>query len=231
MRYLLVLILLCTIGWSCEKSSSPEPVKNPAKAMLLFPAQNEACTTGTIISNTQSTIEFKWNKSENTDSYDLVLKNLETGTSTTHPAAAASSQLTVTLLRNTPYSWYIISKSASGGTSAQSEVWKFYNAGPASVFYAPFPADGMVPLMGASVTATGGKITLDWNGSDADNDIVSYYVYLGTTTAPALLSGNLANSILADVSVTSNTTYYWKVVTKDSKGNTSDSGMYQFRVN
>lgn len=230
MRYLLVITLLCTIGWSCKKSGSPEPVKNPAKATLLFPAQNEACTTGTIISNTESAIEFKWNQSENTDSYDLVLKNLETGTSTTHPAAA-SSQLTITLLRNTPYSWYIISKSASGGTSAQSEVWKFYNAGPASVFYAPFPADGMIPAMGASVTATGGKMTLDWNGSDADNDIVSYDVYLSTSTTPALISSNITNSILADVSVTSNTIYYWKVVTKDAKGNTSDSGIYQFKVN
>lgn len=230
MRYLLVLILLWTAALSCKKSDSAEPVKNPGKAILTFPAQNEACTSGTIISGTESSIEFKWNKSENTESYDLVLKNLETGTSSTYPAGA-NNQVTVTVARNAPYSWYIISRSGAGSTPAQSEVWKFYNAGPASVFYAPFPADGMVPSMGATVTATGGKITLDWNGSDADNDIVSYDVYLGTTTTPALLSGNLVNSVLADVSVTGNTTYYWNVVTKDSKGNTSDSGRYQFKVN
>ena len=230
MRYVLVLIPLLFIAGSCEKTNAPEPVRNPGKAVLSFPAQNEACTTGAIISNTQSSIEFKWNKSDNTDSYDLVLKNLETGTSTTYPAAAINL-LGITLTRNTPYSWYIISKSTASGTSAQSEVWKFYNSGPASIFYAPFPADGMVPVMGASVTAASGKVTLDWEGSDADNDIASYDVYLGTTTAPALLSGNLVNSVLADVSVTGNTTYYWKVVTKDSKGNTSDSGIYQFKVN
>ncbi|SDM58385.1 hypothetical protein SAMN05421813_11644 [Daejeonella rubra] len=230
MRYLSILILLCSVAWSCKKSSNTEPVKQPGKAVLLFPAQNEACTSGTIISDTQSSIEFKWNRSDNTDSYDLVLKNLETGISSTYPSAA-NNQLNINLSRNTPYSWYIISKSAANGTPAQSEVWKFYNAGPASIFYAPFPADGMVPLMGASVTATGGKITLDWNGSDADNDIISYNVYLGTTTSPTLLSGNLVNSVLNDVTVLSNTTYYWKVLTKDSKGNTSDSGNYQFQVN
>lgn len=230
MRYLSILIFLCSVFLSCKKSSDPEPVKQPGKAVLLFPAQNEACTSGTIISDTQSSIEFKWNRSDNTDSYDLVLKNLETGISSTYPTAA-NNQLNINLSRNTPYSWYIISKSASNGTPIQSEVWKFYNAGPASIFYAPYPADGMVPIMGSSVTATGGKITLDWNGSDADNDIVSYNVYFGTTANPTLLSGNLVNSILNDVTVVSNTTYYWKVLTKDSKGNTSDSGNYQFRVN
>lgn len=230
MRNLIVLILLCTISWSCEKSSNPEPVKNPAKAVLTFPAQNEACTTGTIISATQSSVEFKWNKSENTDSYELVLKNLESGTITNHPAGA-NNQLTVTLNRNTPYSWYIISKLSSSTTPAQSDTWKFYNAGPASVFYAPFPADALTPAMGANVTATGGKITLSWTGSDADNDITSYDVYLGTTNAPSILSANLNASPLANVTVAANTTYYWKVITKDAKGNTSDSGIYQFKVN
>ena len=230
MRYLLVLILLCTISWSCKKSSSPEPVKNPAKSVLSFPAQNEACTTGTIISNTQSSIEFKWNKSENTDSYELVLKNLESGTITNHPAGA-NNQLTITLTRNTPYSWYIISKLAASTSPAQSETWKFYNAGPATSSYAPFPADALTPVMGANVTATGGKVTLSWTGSDADNDIASYDVYLGTTNTPAVLSANVKASPLADVAVNANTTYYWKVITKDAKGNTSDSGVYQFKVN
>lgn len=85
--------------------------------------------------------------------------------------------------------------------------------------------------MGASVTATRGKITLDWNGSDPDKDIVSYDVHLDTTTGVVLLSGNLVNSTLADVTVNGYTTYNWKGVTKDSKGNTSDSGIYQFNVN
>jgi hypothetical protein len=36
---------------------------------------------------------------------------------------------------------------------------------------------------------------------------------------------------LSDVSVSSSTTYYWKVITRDSKGNTSESEVGQFRVN
>jgi hypothetical protein len=85
--------------------------------------------------------------------------------------------------------------------------------------------------MGQSVTATSGKITLDWNGSDADNDISIYDIYLSTSSVPALLKAGEKESILTDVSVSSNTTYYWKVISKDSKGNTSDSGIYQFKIN
>jgi hypothetical protein len=31
--------------------------------------------------------------------------------------------------------------------------------------------------------------------------------------------------------VVANTTYYWKVITRDTKGNTSDSGVFEFKTN
>lgn len=230
---LTILVVLFVSGiiliTSCSKGGDPEPEKKPGKAILSFPAQNEACTLGTIISAAQSSIVFKWATSENTDSYELVLKNLETGISTTH--ASGSSELQVPVARNTPYSWYILSKSSGSTSSSQSDVWKFYNSGPAIQSHAPFPAEMVSPAIAGSVNATNGKIALDWNGTDVDNDIASYDVYLGTTANPALLSGNVAASSLNAVSVTANTIYYWKIVTKDSKGNTSNSGVYQFKVN
>jgi hypothetical protein len=36
---------------------------------------------------------------------------------------------------------------------------------------------------------------------------------------------------LNNVSVTSKNTYYWKIVTKDSQGNSSDSDIFVFKVN
>jgi hypothetical protein len=97
--------------------------------------------------------------------------------------------------------------------------------------HAPFPAEILSPAIGVNVNSINGKITIDWNGADVENDISSYDVYLGTTATPVLLSSNVTASILNDVNVTANTTYYWKIITKDSKGNTSDSGVYQFKVN
>jgi len=220
---ILPVILLCNCG---KKASDPIP---PFAANLVSPVQNEVCTQGVVISSTQSTVTLKWNSSLSTDSYEIDVKNLLTGVITTLNTTA-DTQIDVTLLRNTPYSWYVVSKSNETPATAQSNIWKFYNSGPATVSYAPFPADIVSPTLAQSVTATSGTVTLTWAGSDVDNDIVSYAVYFGTTNTPALLNGNVTTMSLTNVAVTSGTTYYWRVVTTDSKGNTSDSGIFWFKV-
>lgn len=230
MKYTLLLAVLILAAGCKKNSSEPETPKNPVKAILLAPVQNEACTTGTIISPTQSTVQLKWSKADNTDTYEVTVKNLETGIVAAHQAGA-NTQIDLTLTRNTPYSWNVTSKSGASTTTAVSDTWKFYNAGPSSVFYTPFPADALVPAMGANVTAVAGKVNLSWTGSDADNDIASYDVYFGTTMTPPLLQASVVNAALTGATVTANTTYYWKIITKDSRGNTSDSGLYQFKVN
>jgi hypothetical protein len=158
----------------------------------------------------------------------VVVKNLENGSTTTLPADA-KAELIVTLLRNRPYSWRVISKSSESSATASSDTWKFYNSGPAETSHPPFSADALVPLLGANVTAVGGKVTLSWTGSDVDNDISSYDVFFGTTATPPLLQNITATTL--EVTVTTNTVYYWRLVTKDAKGNTSQTGIFQFRVN
>ena len=232
-RAILIIVLISSI-LGCKKGkgptpATPEPVPAPAKAMLVAPAQNEACLSGTSISTTQSAVTFTWNSAANAESYDVVIKNLLTNTSSTHSAIQATVQ--VNLLKNTPYSWHVVAKSSKTAITTASDSWKFYNSGTAEVSYAPFPAEAVNPAGGQAVTAANGKILLDWTTSDVDNDIVSYAVYLGTTSTPTLLNANVATSELADVPVASNTTYYWKIITKDSSGNTSDSGVFSFRVN
>lgn len=225
--WLLLLIALVSCG---KKNSNPAPtIPAPEKATLVFPALNAACTAGTIISSTQSTIIFNWNASANTNSYDLTIKNLLTGVSNTQNAS--TNQLSVTLLRNTPYSWYVVSKSNATTSTNQSDVWKFYNSGPGTVSYPPFPATISAPGF-AEILGSGNRvINLVWVGTDVDKDIVSYDVFFGTSNTPALLKSNIADQYLNNVSVSSQTTYYWKVITKDSQGNTSDSGLYQFSIN
>lgn len=228
--FIILLIALC----SCGKKESPDatPVLTqtaPDKAVLTAPASNSTCTIGRVISATQSGILFSWNASTNTDSYDLVIKNLLIGVATTQTVAA--TQLEVTLLRNTPYSWYVVSKSAKTTQTAQSGVFKFYNQGNSTTYYAPFPADLNLPTMGQSLNATAGKITLTWTGASVDNDIVGYDVYVGTGSSTlSLTKQNLVASSF-DIAVTSGTSYYWKVITKDAQGNMSTSDVYQFNVN
>ena len=224
---LVTLITVTTLIAGCGKKNDPASAPDPGKAALTLPAQNAACATGTVISSTQSTIIFTWNSSANTDSYELDIKNLLTGTTTTQ--TSATNQLSVNLNRDTPYSWYVVSKSSTSTTATKSDVWKFYNAGVGTVSHPPFPADNLSPTFGQSVTA--GTVNLTWTGSDPDNDIAGYDVYFGTTPSPAISKSNITDKFVNGVTVTSGIVYYWKVITKDAAGNTSDSGTFQFKVN
>jgi len=230
---LIVSVILILTGCGGKKNNpvpTPPPDINPTQATLSAPAQNSVCTSGTILSATQSSIAFSWNASTNTNSYNLVVENLLTSDSTVQNTT--QTQLTITLLRNTPYSWYIVSKSSKTSATAQSATWKFYNSGPGVVTYAPFPADITSPTFGQIVTPTAGTVDLTWVGSVVAPDVIANYdVYFGTTSTPAILASAITNNFLNNVTVAANTTYYWHVVTRDVSGNTSDSGLYQFSVN
>ncbi len=224
----IILILLVLLAWKKGKKSEPAP--NPSNVVLISPASNSACTVGTVVSATESTVILTWNSSANTETYDVHIKNLITGAISIKPSS--STQLSVNLIQNTPYLWYVVSKSGQTTSTGESEAWKFYNAGVAASFYAPFPAELTLPANFQSVNATTGKTTLQWKGSDTDNDISGYDVYLGSNaTNMVKIKDNIAESVVNDVPVSSGNTYYWKVLTKDSKGNTSTSEIYSFKVN
>lgn len=219
---------------ACGKKDSQQPIPTapapqaPAAAVLLFPVQNEECTAGIVVSNTQSTINFSWKSAEYAESYELHVKNLENGISIFQSTMLTS--LNLTLSRNTPYSWYVVSKNIKSATDANSATWKFYNSGPGKTTYAPFPAEIVSPEMGQRFNAAD-KVTLHWIGSDVDEDILNYDVYLGTSQNPSLLKEKVLESVLNEVNVNPNTTYYWKIITRDKEGNSSDSGVFQFSVN
>lgn len=230
MKQLSILLILVVLLFACGEGEETETlILSPGKSVLLLPASNTTCNQGAIISATESTVALSWNSSANTETYEVSIKNLITGVTIMKPST--TTQLSVNLNQNTPYSWYVISKSSKTTVTGKSEVWKFYNAGTATSSYAPFPAELTLPTDGQTVNAVAGKTVLDWNGSDVDGDIVGYDVYLGTTvTNMAVIKTNLTESIANDVEVTSATTYYWKVVSKDSKGNSSTSEVYWFKT-
>ncbi|MCK5401119.1 MAG: hypothetical protein KAJ28_05745 [Flavobacteriaceae bacterium] len=219
-------IIGCSGGGVNDDPPPPE-VDPPSASALEFPLQNSECTEGTNFTTTQSTITFNWGNSNNTDSYQLVLKNLETGEISNHNSSV--SQVDITVLRGTPYSWYVISKSNSTTQTAQSTIWKFYNAGVAVTSYAPFPAELIAPTMGTSLNTITSTI-LEWSGSDVDNDIAEYEVLFGIDNPPAN-SGGTSSSSSMTVTVAAGNTYYWRVITKDDQNNTSNSEIFQFKVN
>ena len=105
--------------------------------------------------------------------------------------------------------------------------------GPAEINYAPFPPELTSPNSGSTVTPVNDLVVLQWNCSDADNDLSSYEVYIDQENATTLLQTieHESTTTALDVAVDRNVVYYWKVIATDAEGNKSDSGVYSFRTN
>ncbi|MBT8296848.1 MAG: hypothetical protein KJO52_00810 [Maribacter sp.] len=221
---LLVLFGVLLIG--CKKKSSP---KSPEIAVLVFPNKNSECTTGRDINPSTSEVEFQWMASNHTESYELRVTNLNTNITQIVSTAAISAKLPIA--KGEPFSWFVRSLNTLVTETAISETWRFYNAGFQTT-YAPFPAEVIFPKNGASVFKDiNNEVSLEWEGADVENDIEGYELYLSPTTPPEILIASpSSNENSAKVSVTSDTTYYWKIITKDSEGNSSDSGIFTFKV-
>lgn len=216
--------LLCMLtAYGCSKDHNGPA---PGSVILISPEENTLCTNGMLQTDSTTSLIFTWENSLNTSSYELHYKNLISRDSTSMPVK--TNQAVAILQRGQPYSWYVISKSSQTPVTTKSVIWKFYIAGPGAVTYAPYPAELTAPVFGAKVAA--GNVDLTWTGSDIDNDITGYDVYFGTTLNPPLLQSNIGNMYLNGLAITANTTYYWKIVTHDSKGNTSLSDLFQFSV-
>lgn len=217
--------------FGCSGSDNPSPNPNPAvdppeAAVLVFPNQNSECNEGTNFTDSESDVTFNWSDAANATNYELFLKNLNTQTTTSYNSTA--SEITITILRGNPYSWYIVSKN-TGTQTKQSTTWKFYNAGKTITSYAPFPAELVSPNMGTSFSNSTTNVDLKWNGADVDNDITNYEIIFGTVNPPVTSQGVITSTNM-NVSVNSGNTYYWRVITSDNQGNNSESEIFQFKV-
>ena len=219
--FFIFLLLLIACG-----KDDPNP---PEAATLLFPEQNSECTTGEEVTATTSRVEFHWEFSAHTDSYELEVRNLISNT--TQIASTFNNATAVTLQKGTPYSWKVTSKNDELSETASSATWLFYNAGSQST-YPPFPAQIISPTSGATIKLNGtGEAILSWAGSDVDNDIDTFEVLLDTVSPPVAIRNNLGFSATElSISLDPATVYFWRIITTDREGNTSDSGIYSFRT-
>lgn len=228
MRYRLFFLAFLILLFGCGGGDDGPP-PSPEGALLVFPEQDSECTTGVSVSETLSQVTFEWQPANNTDRYTLTIINLTTNTpqaiSTTNTSASLSIE------KGAPFSWSVLSSNSASDDTATSESWLFYNAG-AQTTYAPFPAQIQAPMAGSTVQADSeGEVELSWIGADVEDDIVSFEVYFSEANPPeTLLTGTVPGTTQAATNVVPGTTYFWRVVTTDSEGNASDSGVFDFRV-
>ena len=222
------LFLLMSCGGGDDSGSTPIPVviSDPKASTLVFPANNTECNEGVVINDNSSRVTFRWNASEDTDSYEVNIRNLNTNATFKVPSTTAQAEITIE--RGVPYEWFVISKANGTQVTASSSKFKFYNQGPGIDNYAPFPAEAVAPMRGATIANTT-TVSLEWKGSDIDDDIVEFEVLFGTNTKPSAPIGTTAAETL-DAAVVSGIVYYWKVITTDSQGNSSSSEIFEFKV-
>ncbi|MCO5725931.1 hypothetical protein [Robiginitalea marina] len=213
-------------GGNPEPEPQPLPEPRPTAATLVFPENDSECTEGAIVNDNQSRVTFQWNASQDTDSYQVNLRNLNTGS--TALATSNTNAVDITLLRGVPYEWFVVSRANGTTETASSAVWQFYNAGPGITNYAPFPAQAIAPTRGSTVTASP-VIRLEWSGSDVDDDIASYTVYFGAQDPPPSLAEGLTTTSF-ETALAGAGTYFWQVETLDEAGNRTQSELFVFRV-
>ncbi|MRI00688.1 hypothetical protein GH721_09140 [Kriegella sp. EG-1] len=223
---LLLLVVLTACPGSKNDNPDVDPIGDPGSVALVFPENNSECTEGEAVNNLQSAITFIWEASQNADSYEVNLKNLENGD--TQKTEVTTNESTITLKSNTPYEWFVVTRANNSDVAPVSAIWKFYNAGEGVTNYAPFPASVVSPRRGESIAAST-AVSLEWQGSDVDNDIVEFEVLFGTVATPSTNIGVASQSSMS-VNVVSGQTYFWQVITKDNVGNTSQSEVFDFKV-
>jgi len=224
----IILSLSVLIQIHCSNESGP---KDPLAPILISPNNNEACLDGSIVNDSQSSVDFQWSVSENAVSYEVVVNNLANQTSQIY--GSGTNQLNITLTNAEPYSWFVNALGEDGTIPASSQTWKFYLAGKNVINYAPFPPELLSPRSGGNLTPVNGIVLLSWNCTDVDNDLESFEVYLdnsnGTTLLKTIPYETLTTEI--EVEVESKKDYYWKIIAIDTNGNSSSSGVYGFRTN
>lgn len=213
---------------SCGKDSDlAQEVLEPTKVSLIFPENNSECTAGDILSDEESRVTFEWSAATLGDEYLVTITDLLTGES--REIEAETNQTPILLKRGTPYRWEVTTRLSSPQKSVTSDPAAFYNAGVGVRTHIPFPASNPTPIDGILLQEGLTSVTLQWEASDIDDDLVNFDVYFGTNVNPGLISElQVQPSITVDVNP--QTTYYWKVVSRDSQGNESNSQIFSFIV-
>ncbi|MEE1962744.1 hypothetical protein V1387_08620 [Allomuricauda taeanensis] len=210
-----LLILSCSKGGSGEGEPQPDPSDGPNSEnnppevpLLIFPDEDELCV--------DPELKFEWGNANDPDNdtviYGLQISANRSFTEIIEDRVVTETNITLTMEVGQDYYWRVRAIDSKNSQSEYSKVWAFYVEGDPISNHIPYIPSLVSPPMGAEVTSA--SVVLEWQGSDIDNDSLSYDVYFGNSENPELYqSGVTQNSI--EVSVSPNQSYYWKINVKD----------------
>ena len=228
-KYIYTLVTLSTLLWSCggggDDTPTPDPVNHaPTTPTLVYPTADLLCL--------ENPVECKWNVSTDLDG-DVITYLLEVAknNSFTDGKQTFTSQTpiqSVPLLEDVAYYWRVKATDSKNAASSYSSVFKFYTYGIGVVNHVPFSPELVSPQL--NTTQTGTTATLQWTASDVDTtDTLTYDVYFGTDENPVLVTPtSISTTSFVTPTLSTSTTYYWKIVVIDGKGGQTIGQIWNF---
>jgi len=93
------------------------------------------------------------------------------------------------------------------------------------------PGEPSDPVPADQATDYTTACTLSWQCVDPESDSLTYDVYFGTTETPPLVAGNIKGAEYLCLPLEYGTTYYWKVVAKDTYDHVVAGPVWSFTTN
>jgi len=227
--YLLALSFgfLTACGGNGDDSELTPPAENnaPTTPLQVYPLNNTLCI--------DNAVKFEWNKSTDPDNnavtYKLEVSDNSLFSSLEYNESINSTSRVIVLPKGKAYYWRvkaIDSKQAESGYSTSSQ---FITEGEGIINHLPFSPTLVAPVLNAQIE--GLNTTLSWTASDADNDTLTYDVYLDTNSNPSTkVSTSQTETTFAANNLKAASTYYFKVVVKDNHEGITFGQIWSFKT-
>lgn len=213
----------CGGGSDSIESDPDKQNEAPSVPAQVFPLNNTLCI--------DNTVNFEWEPSidqeQNPVEYRLEIAEDNSFSPSIINQTVNSTLRAVILERGKRFYWRVKAIDSNRAESAYSTPAQFIVEADAVSNYAPFAPVLVLPKMNSEID--GLTATLSWTSSDADEDVLSYDVYLDTVNPPiAKVSENQLATSFDTGTLAAATTYYFRVNVKDGKGVTTVGPVWSF---
>ena len=226
MKKISLIILSFTLFSSCSSGGDEGDAQTPPTIpSLVYPTNNLVCINNTV--------EFTWNASSDAQN-DAITYQLDVATDNAFTKNVITSTTTLlskslSLEKGKFYYWRVKAIDSKNKSDKYTAVYTFFTESQGIVNHLPFIPEVKTPVLHSNVS--GSSATLSWTAVDADNDDLSYDVYLGTSNLPTQkVASDLSTASYTVSSLTTGTKYYWKIVVKDGKGGTTIGPVWDFTM-
>ncbi|WP_343306232.1 FISUMP domain-containing protein [Chitinophaga niabensis] len=196
---------------------SPKPNTAPLAPVLATPENGKHLSATTTL--------LTWNGVQDADGdpvvYDVYLDKGQQPVTRIAQSLSGLSFTTPAIDNNSVYYWKVVARDPAGAEGV-SQVFSFTGRNDA-------PSIPVLQTPANNSDITTATATLTWSAStDADSGPPEYDVYIGTAANALQKAGTVNANTFTTSTLTSNTTYYWKIVARDPEQATAESAVWAF---